>query len=108
MSTVNSRLFGPAALTTSAATKYTAPSGSTVTITRMRVSNPDSVVRTFTFSIGTDAVGTRLYAAVEIPAGGGKDIYGPFTLEEDEFVQSFGGTGGTVLVLTINGKITTP
>lgn len=100
MTTTPKRLFGPAALTTSAATKYTSPAAG-AQIKRIRVDNPGGgVTRTFTLSIGADAVGTRLYDAISVPPGG-IDIYGPFTLGNAEIVQAF--ADNTAVVLTIDG-----
>jgi hypothetical protein len=102
--TISKRLAGPAALTTSAATKYTAPALTTTVIRRGRVSNPSGGALTFTMSIGADATGTRLYDAVSVPAGGGLDIFGPFTVAAGEIVQALGS--GTALVLELDGTET--
>ncbi len=105
MTTISKRLAGPAALTTSAATKYTAPALTTAVIRRGRVSNPSGGALTFTMSIGADAAGTRLYDAVSVPAGSGLDIFGPFTVAAGEIVQALGS--GTALVLELDGTETT-
>ncbi len=105
MPTISKRLAGPAALTTSAATKYTCPALTIAVIRRMRVSNPSGGALTFTLSIGVDAAGTRLYDAVSVPANSGLDIYGPFTLAAGDIIQAFGS--GTALVLVADGTEST-
>lgn len=101
MATVAKRLYGPAALTTGAATKYTVPGATSAQIKRIRVDNPGGgSVRAFTMSIGADAAGTRLYDAVSVPPGG-LDIYGPFNMATGEILQAF--ADNAALVLTIDG-----
>ena len=105
MATVAKRLYGPASLTTSAATKYTVPGATSAQIKRIRVDNPGGgVARAFTLSIGADAAGTLLYDAVVVPPGG-LDIYGPFNLATGEIVQAF--ADNVALVLEIDGTETT-
>jgi hypothetical protein len=102
--TTSKRLAGPAALTTSAATKYTCPAATVAVIRRIRVDNPGGgSTHAFTLSIGADAVGTRLYDALSVPAGG-VDIYGPFSLAAGEIIQAF--ADNTALVLEIDGTET--
>lgn len=103
MTTTYDRLYGPANLGTSPATLLTVPPNTTMVIDRIRISNPDSVARTFTLSIGADATGTRLYSGRSVPPNGeGLDIWGPFTLEESEVVQA--SASNAILVITISGR----
>lgn len=100
MTTTPKRLYGPAALTTGAATKYTSPATG-AQIKHIRVDNPGGgSTRAFTLSIGADAAGTRVYDALAIPPGG-LDLWGPFTLGNAEVVQAF--ADNAALVLTIDG-----
>lgn len=96
------RLFGPAQLGNTAATRYTCPGSTIAVMKRMRVSNPTGAPVNFTLSIGNDAAGTRLYDGVVVPAGGALDIYGPFTLAAGNIVQAYGSTNNA-LVLEIDG-----
>lgn len=100
MTTTPKRLYGPTALTTSAATKYTSPATG-AQIKHIRVDNPQGgSARAFTLSIGADAAGTRLYDGLTVPPGG-IDLWGPFTLGNAEIVQAL--ADNAALVLTIDG-----
>jgi len=105
--TTGSRVFGPALLTNSAATKYTVPGSTTLKIQNIHVYNSSGTAATFTMSIGADATGTRIFDAVSIPAQGNLpfDSYGPFYLAAGETIQAFSGTNN-VLTLTIDGTLT--
>jgi hypothetical protein len=92
------RLAGPQQLTSAAATIYTCPADTITVIKRIRLSNPSGNERTFTISIGADAAGTRIYSGVSIPAGSGKDIWGPFTLEEADILQAFADANSAVVI----------
>lgn len=98
MATVSKRLFGPAQLTTSAATKYTCPASTVAVIRRMRVSNPSgNGAQTFSLSIGANAAGTRIYDAVALADGGSLDVWGPFSLAAGEIIQAFASDADVVL-----------
>jgi hypothetical protein len=62
------RLYGPALPAVGPATVYTVPAGTKTIIRQIHVSNPNAAARTYTFTIGADAAGTRLYSAFSIPA----------------------------------------
>lgn len=95
------RLAGPALVTGSAATKYTAPAAGAI-IRHIRVGNPGSGSPLgFTLSVGSDAAGTRLYDVYSIPAGG-TDFYPIVPLTNAEIVQAFAASTN-ILTLTING-----
>lgn len=102
MASTPKRLFGPAQLTGSAATKYTVPAGTKTILRQIHVSNPSVSAATFTLSIGADAAGTRVYDAYSIAAGSVLDVWCYFVLEAAEIVQSFSGTA-SVLVLILDG-----
>lgn len=70
MAVTKKRLFGPAALGNSTATKYTVPSLTKTVIRQIHLSNPATSPVTVTISIGADAAGTRLYDAYTIPGAG--------------------------------------
>lgn len=106
MAKAKKRLAGPALVGDTPATKYTVPASTQTTITRINVDNPSGADVQFTLSIGADAAGTRLYSSVTIRAGGGLDVYGPFTMETGEIIQAWAGTP-SVLNLTINGDVVT-
>lgn len=95
------RLAGPALVTNAAATKYTAPAAGAI-VRHVRISNPSGSAATFTFSVGADAAGTRLYDAYSIPAGAVIDWYPILPLTNGEIIQALSGTNN-VLNLTING-----
>lgn len=96
------RLYGPAHLATSATTLYTAPDGVKTTIRRIWANNPSGSPVDFTFSIGADAAGTRLYSSEDIPATGEVEETRDHTLEPGEVIQASAGSGSTV-VLVVDG-----
>lgn len=101
------RLAGPAQLAAAAATLYTTPAVTTATIRHIRVTNPDTVTRTFTMSITADAASTRSIAdAKPIPAGRWYESNGPWVLAAGEILQGFASTA-TKLVYEIDGVETT-
>ena len=104
--TVPKRLYGPAQLTTSAATLYTAPNGGSAIIKHLRASNPTGSDVTFTMSIGADAASTRVYSGVVIPANGSLERFVYYVLNQNEIVQGLAGTG-SALVLILDGTETT-
>ncbi len=95
------RMSGPAALTTTAATKYTVAASRRGIVRHVHVSNPTASAITFTMSIGADAAGTRVFDAFSIGANTVLDHYPYYVLEAAEIIQAFGST--TSLVLTIDG-----
>jgi len=95
------RLYGPAALTTSAATKYTVPSTTKTIIRHIHVSNTSAAPLTFTLSVGADAAGTRLFDGYSIAAGAVLDWFGYLVMDAAEILQALGS--GTALVLTVFG-----
>jgi hypothetical protein len=67
MAVTPKRLFGPAQLTNTTATKYTVPSSTKAIIREIHLSNPGAVI-TLTMSIGSDAAGVRMFDGYSIPA----------------------------------------
>lgn len=102
MARIAKRLAGPALVTNSAATKYTAPTSTKAVIRHIHVSNPTVAAVTFTMSIGADAAGTRIFDAHSIAAGTVLDHYGAYVLDAGELVQALAGSTN-VLTLTISG-----
>ncbi len=103
------RMHGPALVSNVAATKYTAPAGYTpaAIVRHIHISNPSGAQVTFTFSIGGDAVGTRLFDAFGIAAGTTYDHFCYYVLGNAEILQAFAGTNN-VLTLTIDGDRIVP
>ncbi len=95
------RLYGPAALTVSAATKYTVPALTKTLIRHVHVSNTSAGALTFTMSIGTDAAGTRVFDGYSIAAGAVLDWYPYLIVDAAEVIQALGS--GTALVLEVSG-----
>lgn len=94
------RLFGPALLTASAATKITA--GPLTIIRQIHLVNTDTTAtRTATISIGADAAGTRIFR-VPVPAGITWDWNGFIVLNAADIVQAYADTTN-VIAMTVSG-----
>lgn len=93
------RLYGPAALTTSAATKYTVPALTKTIIRELRVSNPSAAAVDLTVSIGADATGTRIIDGYPIPADTTMPFFGYWVVDAAEVVQMKGGTTDLVVAM---------
>lgn len=104
MATTKKRLFGPALLTNTTATKYTVPGSTSAVVRRIRFSNSDGGAYTITMSIGADAAGTRLFEGVSVPAAG-LDVWGPFNLAAAEIIAAHCSTTNKV-VMQIDGEET--
>jgi O-glycosyl hydrolase len=102
MARIAKRLAGPALVTNSAATVYTAPAATKAVVRHIHVQNPTGSSVSFTLSIGADAAGTRLFDAYVIAAGTVLDHYGAYVLSAAEIIQAVAGTTN-VLTLTISG-----
>jgi hypothetical protein len=96
------RLFGPALLTNSAATKYTVPASTTAILRHIRISNTSGTAATVVISIGADAAGTRIFSSENVPAN--QSIYwsGFLVMAAAEVLQAYSGTNN-VLTLTVSG-----
>lgn len=102
------RLAGPAQVSNAAATKYTVPASTKTVVRHIHVQNPSGSAVTFTLSIGSDAVGVRLFDAFSIPAAAAGvtasviDHWCYYVLDVAEIIQAFAGTNN-VLTLTLDG-----
>jgi|ERR1051325_2516365 hypothetical protein len=96
------RLAGPAQVSNTAATKYTVPAATKTVVRQIHVFNPSGSAVSFTFSIGADAAGTRLWDSYSIAAGQPWDHFCYEVLEAAEIIQAFASTNN-VLTLTIFG-----
>jgi hypothetical protein len=96
------RLYGPASLTDTAATLYTAPGGTDVAIVDIHVCNETSSTATLTLSIGTDGSGKRLYKDTPIAANSFHQRIGNQYLAAGEVIQAYSGTNAA-LTITISG-----
>mgnify|MGYP003394107751 FL=1 len=102
------RFYGPAQPGTVAATLVTAPSEQGIIIRNIHVANTTATAATLTLSVGTDAVGTRLYATFSVPANGIHDSGATFeVLNGGETIQGFQGTSGA-LTVSISGEVYSP
>ena len=100
------RLFGPAVLTNSAATKYTVPASTKTVIRHIHFNNTDSSARTVTVSIGADAVGTELFTGYSIPLNGTYDWYGYIVMDAAEVMQAFASVTSVVNMTVFGDEIT--
>jgi hypothetical protein len=105
------RLYGPATPIGSGSppsgpqTLYTVPVGKRATITMLLVANVDDSspfeTKTFTLSIGPDALDTRIFNNSEVDPGIPLALGLDLTLEEGEIVQGLPAPGVTI---TISGR----
>jgi hypothetical protein len=100
------RLGGPTALTTAAATLYTAPAATTTTITGIHVANEGAAQATFTFSVGTDGAGKRFFYQIPVATAEAFDWSGTLVLAAAEVVQAL-ASAATTLTITVTGVETT-
>lgn len=101
--TTPTRFYGPAYLSTSAATKYTVPGASNIRLMHIHVSKPASSPANLTISIGTDASATRIYDAVPI-LDNVTDLFCYYPLATTEFIQAFASVANA-LNITISGDL---
>ena len=99
---VGKRMFGPAQLTASAATKYTVGANRRGIIRHIHFYNADATARTVTCSIGTDAAGTRILDQFSIASKQPYDHYCYHVLEATEILQAFADVTLQV-TMTVNG-----
>lgn len=104
MPKINKRLYGPAQLGSTTATRYTVPASTRAVIRQITVINPEGgSTRTYTFGIGADAAATRIRDAKTIAAGVEHVIYGPFTLEAAEIFVAH-ASAASALVMVVDGE----
>lgn len=106
MPRVPTRITGPSLIATGPTTIYTVPASTKVVIRHFHVMNNSGTAATFTFSIGADAAGTRVYGPYSVAANSDLDRYGPFTMEAAEILTVSSGTNN-VLVQTFDADIYT-
>lgn len=99
---------GPTALTTSAATLYTVPAATTLSVRNIHVANESTTTAvTVTMSIGTDGAGKRfLGPGLSIPASSSYDWSGLLIVNTGEVIQAL-ASAATSLTVTISGINTT-
>ena len=102
MARTPTRLAGPALLTDSAATKYTAPAGGAL-VRSIHISNPGATID-ITISIGTDAAGTRIYDDFPFPADHAETFWCYHALTNGEIVQAFASVASQA-TLTLGGDV---
>ena len=108
MARIPKRLYGPALIATGPATVYTVPALTKAIIRQIHLSNPSGSAVNFTFSIGADAAGTRLWSSYSIPAAGAgvsdsvRDIFMYEVMDVAEIIQLAAGTNN-ILNITISG-----
>lgn len=100
MADVAERLVGPALLTASAATVYTATAKTVVR--NIHVFNNDEVTTDFTLSIGADATATRLFDDYGLGPRKAMVWTGFLVLDNTDIIQAYGSVTGK-LTLTISG-----
>lgn len=102
------RLYGPALVATGPATVYTVPAVTKAIIRWLHFSNPSGSPVTFSFSIGADAAGTRLWQTYNIPAAAAgvtdsvRDFPVYLPMVAAEIIQLSAGTNN-ILTVTITG-----
>jgi hypothetical protein len=96
------RLFGPAQLTGSTATKYTVPASTKTLIRHIHYTNPSGAAVNVTTSIGADAAGTRLFDSFAIAPGSTYDWY-PYAIMDAAEVLAAHASTASVVVMTVFG-----
>jgi Concanavalin A-like lectin/glucanases superfamily len=101
------RIVGPLQLAAAAADLFVVPTGQRCQLRNVTLSNPTGSLRKVTFSIGTDAAGTRWFDQYDVPAGESRDIRRMIahTLEAGEKLQGYADAASAVVV-TIDGYVT--
>ena len=104
MPKINKRLYGPAQLGNTTATRYTVPASTRAVIRQIYIHNPEGgSSRTYTFGIGADSAATRLRDAKTIAVGDTHIIYGPFTMEAAEIFAAH-ASAATAVVMVVDGE----
>jgi len=93
---------GPVALAAAAATVRTVPAATTFVMRNVHVANETALPATFTFSIGADGAGKRLWYQQAVPALGSFDWSGFEPVFAAEIIQVYASATAT-LDLTIGG-----
>lgn len=107
MATTPKRLYGPALLTGTTATKYTVPAGTKAIVRWIHIENNDAAVAyNLTLSIGADAAGTRMFDAYPIPAGAVYDWYPYLEMDTAEIIAAFASTTNKLGIIIGGDEIT--
>lgn len=96
------RLYGPAALTNTAATVYTVGAGVASILRFVILTNTTSSDHTATVSVGADAAGTRIVDTIPVPAHSVVTIDFFLPLDAGETIQAF-ADANTSVNLTLSG-----
>lgn len=99
---IGKRFFGPAQLANASAVLYTVPANRRACIRHVHLSNPTGGAVTYTFGIGADAAGTRLFDAVSLAAGATIDWYCKEDLEAAEVLRGHASAAASI-VATFDG-----
>lgn len=102
MARIPKRLSGPAKVAILTTTKYTVPSTTKTIVRHIHVQNPSTASVSFTFSIGTDNAGNRVFDDYAMGPRAVLDHFCYYVLEAGESLQASAGTDN-VLVMTIDG-----
>lgn len=95
------RFYGPALLTTTPTTLFTANDRSVIELIHIMNESVSSV--NLSLSIGTDAAGTRIYDSYPIPAGQMRAIPEFFVVNTGETMQGSASVNSAI-VLVISGR----
>lgn len=98
----NAKRVGPTLLTASAATVYTAPGSTVFHMRSIHFSNNTGTDRVVTMSIGTDAVGTRIFGSMPVRANSSVDWSGYMPLQPAEVLQAYADATNSVTI-TVSG-----
>jgi hypothetical protein len=96
------RLFGPAQLGNTTATRYTVPANTKTVLREIGISNPTGGAVDLTLSIGADAAGTRLFDGLSIGADSKQTVFVYEVLETTEIIAAHASAASSI-VLTLNG-----
>ena len=106
MARTPTRVHGPAAVSNSAATKYTVPASNKFILRHIHVYNPGSGTVNFTLSIGADAAGTRVLDAYPVLEDVPLDLWCYYVVDAAEIIQALGSVNNQ-LVLVLDGDLYT-
>jgi len=101
---VPARFYGPALLSTSPTTLFTAAASKRSLIELIHVMNESASSATLTLSIGTDGSGTRIYDSFTFRPNEMRAITTYLVLNEGEVFQGFSGSASAIL-LTVSGRV---
>ena len=100
------RLFGPAQLTGTTATKYTVPASTKTIVRHVRFTNPSGTTVNVTVSIGADAAGVRLFDSFAIGAAAEKDWYPYMIMDAAEILAAHASTASVVVMTVFGDELT--